>query len=103
MVIRPGEWKKAKEAIAAGKDINYEGATGSVDFDGNGDVAGMYSVNTVGADGKDAMSGGAGTCSSDADNSLAQALSARRSSRKPWRTGPTEVGLGSDRGSSSST
>ncbi len=54
-VIRPGEWKKAKELIAAGQDINYEGASGPVDFDENGDVAGFYSVNTVGADGKYVM------------------------------------------------
>lgn len=51
-VIRPGEWKKAKALIAAGKDVNYEGASGNVDFDKNGDVGGVYSVNTVGKDGK---------------------------------------------------
>lgn len=51
-VIRPGEWKKAKALIAAGKDVNYEGASGNVDFDKNGDVGGLYSVNTVGTDGK---------------------------------------------------
>ncbi len=50
-VIRPGEWEKAKAAIAAGKDINYEGSTGNVDFDKNGDVGGIYGVNTVGDDG----------------------------------------------------
>ena len=50
-VIRPGEWEKAKAAIAAGEDINYEGASGNVDFDDAGDVGGIYSVNTVGADG----------------------------------------------------
>jgi branched-chain amino acid transport system substrate-binding protein len=54
-VIRPGEWDKAKALIAAGKDVNYEGASGSVDFDANGDVPGFYSVNTVGDDGKYAM------------------------------------------------
>ena len=54
-VIRPGEWAKAKELIAAGKDINYEGASGPVDFDDKGDVAGFYSVNRVGDDGKYAM------------------------------------------------
>lgn len=54
-VIRPGEWKKAKELIAAGTDINYEGASGPVDFDDKGDVAGFYSVNRVGDDGKYAM------------------------------------------------
>jgi len=40
-VILPGEWAKAKAAIAAGKDINYEGATGSHEFDANGDVPGV--------------------------------------------------------------
>lgn len=43
-IIRPGEWEKAKALIAAGKDINYEGASGNVDFDKNGDVGGLYTV-----------------------------------------------------------
>ena len=51
MVIRPGEWAKAKEAIAAGEDINYEGASGALEFDENGDVAGTYTFNGVGDDG----------------------------------------------------
>lgn len=51
-VIGVGEWEKAKAAIAAGKAINYEGATGTVDFDANGDVPGFYGINTVGDDGK---------------------------------------------------
>ena len=50
-VIRPGEWEKAKAAIAAGEDINYEGASGAIEFDENGDVAGTYSLNGVGEDG----------------------------------------------------
>ena len=50
-VIRPGEWEKAKAAIAGGEDINYEGASGNVDFDENGDVTGVFSVNTIDADG----------------------------------------------------
>jgi len=54
-IIRPGEWAKAKALIAAGKDINYEGASGAVDFDANGDVAGFYSVNRPGDDGKYVM------------------------------------------------
>ena len=37
-VIKPGEFKKAFELLKEGKDINYEGAAGSVDFDENGDV-----------------------------------------------------------------
>lgn len=55
-VIRPGEWAKAKAAIAAGKKINYEGATGNVDFDGNGDVGAIFSKNVIGDDGKWATS-----------------------------------------------
>ena len=47
-VILPGEWDKAKGLIAAGTDINYEGASGLVDFDEKGDVAGLFSANTVG-------------------------------------------------------
>jgi branched-chain amino acid transport system substrate-binding protein len=37
----PGEWEKAKALIKAGKEINYEGATGSLDFDAAGDVPGV--------------------------------------------------------------
>ena len=40
-VILPGEWAKAKALIKAGKAINYEGATGSLDFDKAGDVSGV--------------------------------------------------------------
>jgi branched-chain amino acid transport system substrate-binding protein len=39
--ILPGEWSKAVELIAAGTDINYEGAGGSLDFDEAGDVDGI--------------------------------------------------------------
>ncbi len=51
-IIRPGEWAKAKKLIAEGKDINYEGAAGQNDFDENGDVTGLFSLNVVGDDGK---------------------------------------------------
>jgi branched-chain amino acid transport system substrate-binding protein len=51
-VIRPGEWAKAKELIDAGQDVNYEGASGNVDFDANGDVGGVFGVNVVGDDNK---------------------------------------------------
>ncbi len=37
-IIKPGEFKKAFNLLQHGKDINYEGAAGSVDFDKNGDV-----------------------------------------------------------------
>ena len=40
-VIEPGEWAKALELIAAGTDIDYNGVSGSHDFDENGDVAGV--------------------------------------------------------------
>ncbi|TVR57911.1 MAG: amino acid ABC transporter substrate-binding protein [Candidatus Competibacteraceae bacterium] len=40
--VNPGEWERAVELLAAGEDINYEGASGSVDFDENGDVPGTF-------------------------------------------------------------
>lgn len=40
-VIKPGEWEKAKQLIADGVDINYEGASGPHDFDEFGDVSGV--------------------------------------------------------------
>ena len=40
-VILPGQWEKAKKLIAEGKDINYEGAAGSHEFDEKGDVPGL--------------------------------------------------------------
>ncbi len=39
--ILPGEWTKAKELIAAGTDIDYDGAGGPLDFDAAGDVDGI--------------------------------------------------------------
>ncbi len=39
--IGPGEWAKAKELLKAGKDIDYDGAGGTYDFDANGDVMGF--------------------------------------------------------------
>jgi branched-chain amino acid transport system substrate-binding protein len=47
LVILPGEWAKAKKAISKGQDINYEGATGSHEFDKNGDVPGTYALFKV--------------------------------------------------------
>jgi branched-chain amino acid transport system substrate-binding protein len=37
-IIKPGEFKKAFDLLKQGKEINYEGAAGSVDFDIAGDV-----------------------------------------------------------------
>ncbi len=39
--IEPGEWAKAKQLIAEGKDIDYTGASGPHDFDDKGDVDGV--------------------------------------------------------------
>jgi branched-chain amino acid transport system substrate-binding protein len=49
-VVGPGEWAKAKELIKAGKDINYEGAGGSYEFDANGDVTGFIGKFIVDGD-----------------------------------------------------
>ena len=46
-VILPGEWEKARTLIAAGTDINYEGATGGAEFDANGDVPGAFVEMTL--------------------------------------------------------
>jgi branched-chain amino acid transport system substrate-binding protein len=46
-VVLPGEWAKAKRLLAAGQDINYEGATGQHEFDKNGDVPGIIVEMTV--------------------------------------------------------
>lgn len=46
-VIYPGEWEKAKRLLADGQDINFEGATGSHEFDANGDVPGIILEMTV--------------------------------------------------------
>lgn len=40
--ILPGEWEKAKQAIANGEDVDYVGAAGSQDFDAKGDVPGTF-------------------------------------------------------------
>jgi branched-chain amino acid transport system substrate-binding protein len=49
--ILPGEWAKAKELIAAGKDIDYSGATGEMEFDDNGDIPGVIGHFVVEGDG----------------------------------------------------
>ena len=43
-IILPGEWEKAKKLIDEGQDINYQGAAGDLEFDGNGDVPGVYAL-----------------------------------------------------------
>lgn len=43
---------EALKLVREGKDINYQGASGNVDIDANGDVVGSYDVWQVGDDGK---------------------------------------------------
>lgn len=45
--ILPGEWERAVELIAAGEDINYEGASGTIEFDDVGDVPGAINYFVV--------------------------------------------------------
>ncbi len=46
-----GDPCKAMELLRNGEDINYQGASGNVDIDENGDVVGSYDVWTVKPDG----------------------------------------------------
>lgn len=48
--ILPGEWAKAKQLIAAGTAISYRGASGDLNFDAAGDVAGSYALFKVAGD-----------------------------------------------------
>lgn len=48
--VGPGEWDKAKALIAAGRDIDYDGAGGTYDFDENGDVKGYIGRFVVDGD-----------------------------------------------------
>ena len=49
--VLPGEWAKAKELIAAGTDMDYQGAAGPHDFDEVGDVDGTVGVFEITGDG----------------------------------------------------
>jgi len=46
-VVGPGDWAKAVALLKAGKDINYEGASGSHEFDARGEVAGVFAEYKV--------------------------------------------------------
>ena len=46
-----GHCGEAMELVRQGEDINYQGASGNVDIDENGDVVGSYDVWQVGEDG----------------------------------------------------
>jgi ABC-type branched-subunit amino acid transport system substrate-binding protein len=43
-MVGPGQWASAVALLRAGGQVNYEGASGSVDLDGNGDVIGPYDI-----------------------------------------------------------
>jgi branched-chain amino acid transport system substrate-binding protein len=43
----PAELAAALSAARSGSDVNYEGASGSVDFDSAGDVSGGFDLWTV--------------------------------------------------------
>ncbi len=45
--VYPGGWAKALTALAAGQDVNYEGASGAVDLDSKGDPFSGYIVWNV--------------------------------------------------------
>jgi ABC-type branched-subunit amino acid transport system substrate-binding protein len=46
-LVTVNEWAKAKAAIDAGRDINYEGASGDVNFDAAGDVSGPVGIWSI--------------------------------------------------------
>ncbi|TAD87776.1 MAG: amino acid ABC transporter substrate-binding protein [Alphaproteobacteria bacterium] len=48
-VVGPGEWARAKQLIAAGTKINYQGISGNHEFDAAGDVAGYVGIWSVAA------------------------------------------------------
>ncbi|MEP3275563.1 MAG: ABC transporter substrate-binding protein [Stappiaceae bacterium] len=48
--VGPGEWEKARKLLAEGKDIDYDGAGGTYDFDKNGDVTGFIGKFVVDGD-----------------------------------------------------
>jgi branched-chain amino acid transport system substrate-binding protein len=47
VVINPGEWKKAKDAIAKKQKVTYHGAAGNHVFDRNGDVSGVVDIYQI--------------------------------------------------------
>ena len=52
VTVNVGDWAGAREALLAGRDVDYQGASGPIDFTAKGDPSrGMYDVWTVVADG----------------------------------------------------
>jgi len=52
MKFGPQQWSALRAAIKAGADVDYQGASGDVDLDANGDVIAPYDVWKVGSDGQ---------------------------------------------------
>jgi ABC-type branched-subunit amino acid transport system substrate-binding protein len=42
--VMPGQWALAKAALDGNMDVNYDGASGDVDLDANGEVPGLYDI-----------------------------------------------------------
>jgi branched-chain amino acid transport system substrate-binding protein len=40
----PGQWAQLRAALVAGTDVNYDGASGSVDLDANGETTAPYDI-----------------------------------------------------------
>jgi branched-chain amino acid transport system substrate-binding protein len=55
--IMPGEWAKAKELIGAGQEVDYQGASGDLEFDEAGDVPGSFALFGVGESAFDQIAG----------------------------------------------
>ena len=56
--IYPGDWEKAFRRLAKGKDINYEGALGSIDLDERGNPSGVaYGIFRFLPDGSTTLTG----------------------------------------------
>lgn len=49
--VGPGEYARAVGLLAAGAEIDYQGASGPIDFDDNGDVAGAIDIWRFESDG----------------------------------------------------
>jgi len=52
MKFGPQQWSELRAAIKSGADVDYQGASGDVDLDPNGDVIAPYDVWKVGTDGQ---------------------------------------------------
>jgi branched-chain amino acid transport system substrate-binding protein len=49
MAVGPGQWAQIRAALSAGTDVNYDGASGAVDLDVNGETTAPYDIWKVAA------------------------------------------------------